>query len=103
MFFNDDRLRADLAVSPFVMLFSPQRFTHRGAGVCFCHGIEVAVNVGGGAHIAVAEPFLDLLHWNALRKEHRGAGVAQIVESDLSKDHYIYALLYKVKLRPQFV
>ena len=29
----------------------------------------------------MSEPFLDLLHWNALRKEHRGAGVAKIVEA----------------------
>ena len=55
-------------VTPFVMFSSPQRFTHRGAGVCFCHGIEVAVDVGGGAHIAMSEPFLDLLHWYALRE-----------------------------------
>jgi len=44
----------------------------------------------------MSEPFLDLLHWYALCEEHRGAGVAKIVEAELSKDHYIYALLYKV-------
>ena len=38
---------ADFVVSPFLMLFSPQRFTHRGAGVCFRHGIEVAIDIGG--------------------------------------------------------
>ena len=65
------------------MLFSPQRFTHRGAGVRFGDGIEVAVDVGGGAHVAMSEPFLDLLNWNALGEEHRGAGVAQVVEADL--------------------
>jgi len=31
------------------MPFSPQHLTHRGVGVCLCHGIEVAVDVGGGA------------------------------------------------------
>ena len=35
------------------------------------------------AHVAMSEPFLNLLHRHALCKEHRGAGVAQIVESDL--------------------
>ena len=73
MFFNDDRLRADLAVSPFVMLFSPQRLAHRGAGVCFGDGIEVAVDIRRGAHVAMSEPFLDLLHGHALREKHRGA------------------------------
>ena len=63
---------------PFVIL-SPQRFTHCRAGVCFCHGIEVAIDIRRGAHIAMSEPFLDLLHGHALCKEHRGAGVAKIV------------------------
>ena len=59
-----------------IMLLS-KRFTHRGTGVCLCHGIEVAADVGGGAHIAVPEPFLDLLHGHTLGKYHRGAGVAK--------------------------
>ena len=63
------------AVLIFVRL--SESFTHRGAGVCFCHGIEVAADVGGGAHIAVPEPFLDLLHGHTLGKYHRGAGVAK--------------------------
>ena len=70
-------------VSPFLMLFSPQRFTHRRAGVCFGDGIEVAIDVRRGAHIAMSEPFLDLLHRHALCKKHRGAGVAKVMESDL--------------------
>jgi len=65
------------------MLFSPQRFAHRRAGICFRHGIKVAVDIGGCAHVAMSEPFLDLLHGHALCKEHRCAGVAQIVEADL--------------------
>ena len=40
--------------------FSPQRFTHRRAGVCLCHGIEVAVDILRGPHVAMSEPFLDL-------------------------------------------
>ncbi len=40
-------------------------------------------DIHSGAHIAVSEPFLDLLHRYALGEEHRGAGVAKIVEADL--------------------
>ncbi len=69
--------------TPFVMPFSPQRFTHRSTCVCLADGIEVAVDVGGGAHVAVTEPFLNLFHRHALCKEHRGAGMAQVVEADL--------------------
>ena len=61
----------------------PQRFTHRGADVCFRHGIEVAIDIRRGVHIAMSEPFPDLLHWHALGKEHRGAGMAHIVEAYL--------------------
>ena len=62
---------------------SPQGFTHCRAGVRFGDGIEVAIDIGGCTHIAMSEPFLDLLHWHALCEEHRGAGVAQVVEADL--------------------
>ena len=68
-------------VSPFLMLFLPQRLTHRRAGVCFGDGVEVAVDIRRGAHIAMSEPFLDLLHGHALCEKHRGAGVAKIVEA----------------------
>ena len=63
------------------MPFSPQRFTHRGAGVRFCYGIEVAIDIRRGAHVAMSESFPVLLHGHALGEEHRGAGVAKIVEA----------------------
>ena len=69
--------------TPLFIYRLSQRFTHCRAGVCFRHGIEVAVDIGSGTHIAMSEPFLDLLHWHALCKKHRGAGVAKIVEADL--------------------
>ena len=40
-------------------------------------------DIHSGTHIAMSEPFLNLLQGHALCKKHRGAGVAQIVESDL--------------------
>ena len=68
-------------VTPFAISFSPQRLTHRSSRICLADGIEMAIDVGGGAHVAVSEPFLDLLHWHALGKKYRGTGVAQIVET----------------------
>ena len=65
------------------MLFSPQRFTHRGAGGCFCYRVKVAIDIVGGAHIAISEPFPKKIHGHALGEERRGSGVAQIVEADL--------------------
>ena len=75
--------RADHTVSPFFMLSLPQRLTHRGTGVCFRHGIEVAIDVGDGARIAVSEPFPNLLHRYALVREAPGRRRAQVVEADL--------------------
>ena len=43
----------------------------------------MAIDIRRGAHVTMSEPFLDLLHGHALCKEHRGAGVAKIVEADL--------------------
>ena len=43
----------------------------------------MAIDISRGAHVAMSEPFLDLLHWHALCEEHRGAGVAKIVEAEL--------------------
>ena len=63
--------------------YSPQCFTHRRTRVCLGDGIEVAIDIRRSAHIAMSEPFLDLHHRYALGEEHRGAGVAQIVEADL--------------------
>ena len=61
--------RADRLVSPFLIPSSPQRFTHRGAGVCFCYRVKVAVDIRRGAHIAMSEPFLDLPYRHALGKQ----------------------------------
>ena len=59
------------------LLILSQRFTYCRAGVCFRDGIKVAIDIRRGAHIAMSEPVLDLLHWG---KEHRGAGVALILK-----------------------
>ena len=41
--------------------------------------IQVAVDVCRGADIAVAQPFLDLLHGHVVGKQQRGAAVPEIV------------------------
>jgi hypothetical protein len=54
------------------MLLSPQCFTHRGACFCLGYGIEVAVDVGGRTHIAVSEPYLNLIYTAYSRLERLG-------------------------------
>ena len=60
-----------------------QGLLHRGGAELFRLGIQVGVNVGRGGDIAVAQPFLDLLHGHPLFQQQAGAGVPQIVEADL--------------------
>ena len=47
-------------VSPFLLPFSPQRFTLRCAGVRLGHGIEVAIDIRRGAHSAYTEYRFDI-------------------------------------------
>ena len=44
--------------------------------------IKVCVDVGRGGKVAVAQPFLNLLHGNAVGQQKAGAGVAQVVQTD---------------------
>ena len=43
----------------------------------------MGVDVGRGGDVAVAQPLLDLLHGHALLQQQTGAGVAQIVKTDV--------------------
>ena len=43
----------------------------------------MGVDVGRGGDVAVAQPFLDLLHGHTLLQQQAGAGVAQIMEANL--------------------
>ena len=43
--------------------------------------IQVAVDVCRGADVAVAQPFLDLLHGNVVGQQERGGAVPEIVEN----------------------
>ena len=52
-----------------------QRLFHRGGAELLGVGIQVGVDVGRGGDIAVAQPFLDLLHGHALFQQQAGAGV----------------------------
>ena len=45
--------------------------------------VEVRVNVGGGADVAVPQPLLDLLHGDAVFEQKGCAAVAQVVQADV--------------------
>ena len=52
------RIKPEAHASGFAIavIVLPQRFTHRRACVRLCHGIEVAIDIRRGAHIAMSKP-----------------------------------------------
>lgn len=54
---------------------------HCGGAQLLGLGIQVGVDVGRGGDIAVAQPFLNLLHGHALLEQQAGAGVTKLVEA----------------------
>ena len=54
--------------------------------------IEVGVNIGGGGEVAVTQPFLNLLHGNAVCQKKAGAAMAQIVEADRTQTVFLQQL-----------
>ena len=47
--------------------------------------VQMAVDVCGHLDVRVAEPLRHILQTVALRQQHAGAGVAQVVESDMGQ------------------
>lgn len=52
----------------------------------------MGVNIGGGGEVAVTQPFLNLLHGNAVCQKKAGAAVAQIVEADRTQTVFLQQL-----------
>ena len=47
--------------------------------------VQMRVDVGRGAEVAVPEPFLNLLHGNAFRQQQACATVAQVMKADMTQ------------------
>ena len=52
----------------------------------------MGVDVGGGGEVAVTQPFLNLLHGNAVCQKKAGAAMAQIVETDGTQTVFLQQL-----------
>ena len=73
-----------LALPPAFRQFLGQRqgLFHCGGAQLFRLGIQVGVDVRCGGDVAVAQPFLNLLHGHALLQQQAGAGVPKLVEAE---------------------
>lgn len=64
------------------LLRQRQCLLHCGGAELLGLGVQVGVDVRRGGNIAVAQPFLDLLHRHPLLEQQAGAAVPKLVEAE---------------------
>ena len=58
-------------------------------GFEFALRVQVGINVARRTYIGMPEPFLDHLHRHLFRKQKRGAGVPELVESNMPESVFL--------------
>ena len=82
---QERQIRKDLALFCFLRLQSRQRlFQAVGNGTLAAY-VQMAVDVRGHLDVRVAQPLLHVFQAVALRQQHAGAGVAQVVKADVGQ------------------
>ena len=82
---QERQIRKDLALFCFLRLQSRQRlFQAVGDGALAAY-VQMAVDVCGHLDVRVAQPLLHVFQAVALRQQHAGAGVAQVVKADVGQ------------------
>ena len=82
---QERQIRKDLALLCLLRLQSRQRlFQAVGNGTLAAY-VQMAVDVRGHLDVRVAQPLLHVFQAVALRQQHAGAGVAQVVEPDMGQ------------------
>ena len=69
----------------FLRLQTRQRLLQTVGDGALAAYVQMAVDVCGHLDVRVAEPLRHILQTVALRQQHAGAGVAQVVESDMGQ------------------
>ena len=82
---QERQIREDLALFCFLRLQSRQRLLQPVGDGTLAAYVQMAVDVCGHLDVRVAEPLLHVLQTVALRQQHAGAGVAQVVEPDMGQ------------------
>ena len=81
---QERQIRKDLALF-FLRLQSRQRLLQAVGDGTLAAYVQMAVDVRGHLDVRVAEPLLHVLQAVALRQQHAGAGVAQVVKADVGQ------------------
>ena len=82
---QERQIRKDLALFCFLRLQSRQRLLQAVGDGTLAAYVQMAVDVRGHLDVRVAQPLLHVLQTVALRQQHAGAGVAQVVEPDMGQ------------------
>ena len=81
---QERQIRKDLALF-FLRLQSRQRLLQAVGDGTLAAYVQMAVDVCGHLDVRVAQPLLHVFQAVALRQQHAGAGVAQVVELDMGQ------------------
>ena len=82
---QERQIRKDLALFCFLRLQTRQRLLQTVGDGTLAAYVQMAVDVRGHLDVRVTEPLLHVLQAVALRQQHAGAGVAQVVEPDMGQ------------------
>ena len=76
---------ASLPPVPAVVFRQVEGLAHGGGGHILGAGVQVRVDIHGGADVAVAQPLLDQLQIDAVLQQQGDAAVPDIEEADFSQ------------------
>ena len=82
---QERQIQKDLALFCFSRLQTRQRLLQAVGNGTLAAYVQMAVDVRGHLDVRVSQPLLHVLQTVALRQQHAGAGVAQVVESDMGQ------------------
>ena len=82
---QERQIRKDLALFCFLRLQSRQRLLQAVCDGTLAAYVQMAVDVRGHLDVRVAQPLLHVFQAVALRQQHAGTGVAQVVKPDMGQ------------------
>ena len=82
---QERQIRKDLALFCFLRLQSRQRLLQTVGDRTLATYVQMAVDVRGHLDVRVAQPLLHVFQAVALRQQHAGTGVAQVVKPDMGR------------------
>ena len=82
---QERQIRKDLALFCFLRLQSRQSLLQAVGDGALAAYVQMAVDICGHLDVRVSQPLLHVFQAVALRQQHAGAGVAQVVEPDMGQ------------------